>query len=235
MFPVVQKQADIYGALLCYPGLQSVNVQNFRKWVLAKQINLATLYQTVRGGRVGAGVLVEMPKAVCPRPNVEGPVIDWIYPVLVAENPTVNFQNTNGTQITAEQIVQMVLDCVHLLADDFTGTLSADVGCVVPTTEIEECLAYRVNFKIVGKTRQTQRTKNVAITFSTGMATITCPDAANIYYTTDFSFPVNTTMVGGSTAQLYTAPFAVATGTVVRAVAYGSLMNNSAVAHAIAP
>lgn len=235
MLDIVQKQADILGVLQCSSLLQNVNVQSYRKMVLAKEINFAKIFQTPRNGRSGAGVLVEMPKATCPRPNVTGPIIDWIFPVLVCENPTINFVSTTGTQLAAEQLVQMVLDCVHLFADDATGTLQADSNCIEPTTEIPGCVSYRVNFKLIGKTTQSQRVRNITIAITTGNATLTCPDAADIYYTTDGTFPVNGVKVGGSTAQLYSAPFVVNTGDVIRAVGYIDNLNNSAVTQVTAP
>lgn len=233
MFDLVQKQADIFQALLSHKTLERVNIKSYRKMQLAGEIDFSTVYTEARGGRSGAGLLVEMPTARCPRPNVSGPVLDWVFPVLVVENPTMNLEPQLGTGLSAEELAQIVLDLLHLFADDESGTLCADGEPVKSTDEFPGCVCYRVFFKIVGKTAQTPRVGNLTIAITTDTATITSSTVdAEIFYTLDGSFPGKT---GSPTAQFYENPVPVQSGDVIRAVGYAADKINSAVTRKVAP
>jgi hypothetical protein len=230
---IVQVQKDITGVLASADSLLTVNVKEFREMQLQSEVDVTKIYTTVRNGRTGCGVLVEMPVAICDRPAVNGPVLDWIFPVTVVENPTVNMNKRIGTLLSAEEVCQLVLDVLHLYADDGLGTLQADKNVITKNTEYAGCIAYRLNFKLIGKTQQTERVKNLSYSLAGGFLTIASPTAdTEIRFTLDKSFP---TKIGNAASLVYTGPLPVASGDLVRAVAYKPLLLNSSAIQVAVP
>src|SRR5579872_6443731 len=122
MLNLAQIQNDLLSLLLSYAPLNPVNVMSERKLILSSEINYAKIYQTPRNGRAGAGIMVAMPHADSNKQNVQGPVLDWVFPVDCVEVPTINLNPSIGTLIDCETIGQMIMDAVHLYADDQLGT-----------------------------------------------------------------------------------------------------------------
>jgi hypothetical protein len=63
------------------------------------------------------------------------------------------------------------------------------------------------------------------ITYAGGNITLTGPDGASVYYTTDDSFPISS----NPAATLYAAPFALAPGNAVCAAAYSAGLLGSSI------
>ena len=116
MFDPVQVQDDLVAVLLSADSLASVQVLSYRKKRLQNELNYRTYLTTPRNGRCGAFVMVAMPTAQNPRPNVAGPVLDWVFPVVSVEEPNTNFHPENGTLLSAEEIAQRVLAISKKLA-----------------------------------------------------------------------------------------------------------------------
>lgn len=234
MFNLLQAQLDLFGVISCYPGLTNVNTVIERRQQLQQVVDRQTIYSTKRNGRAGAGILVELPLAKNRRPNVSGPVLDWMFPITFVEVPGINNVADTGTNISAEDGMQMVLEAVHEHADDLLGTFQAEGFDSI--TDFPGCVVYRATFKVIGKNNPavTPRTGTVTVTFSGGNCTLACANdpTADIYYTLDGSFPAS---IGGGTSTLYAGPFAVATGQVVRAAAWATGKNNSTVRGLTAP
>ena len=219
------------------PQLACVNIVLQRKLQEQAEVNLATIANTPRGGCAGAGILVEMPVATCESPNVSGPVLDWIFPVVVIENPALNYASptpdwpAKGTHVDAERWLQMVLDVVHHHADERYGTFSVDRSAIKFTNEWPTQIAYRSPFSLPkAKTQPTLKVGQLSGSIAGGTCTLTCvaDPTARIFYTLDGSFPGNENG-GVASSRLYTGPFAVPAGVAaVRAVGYLVGKNQSA-------
>lgn len=221
MINLVQTQADLVSLLLSATALNPVNIASYRKMRLQGELNLALVWQTPRGGTSGLGVLVEMPFAKQPRPNVYPAVLDWYFPIVTVENPTINFAAGAGTFIDCEVAAQSVIDTVGVWSMDQLGTFEVS-DPMTPDERFQGCVAYRTNFKIAGRPgafgQSLPRCNQTIISISGGVATITCSTpGSNIRYTLDGTSPA---MAGSPTAQDYTGPVTVQSGDVIRAGAY---------------
>jgi hypothetical protein len=216
------------GALLEYAALATVNVKSYRAMRVSQELDYRTMLTSGRGGKVGAAVIVLMPEAAGRTPNVTGPILQWNFPVVVIENDSLNMQADQGTLISAEEIAQMVLDALHHETDTGLGTFTVAGTAMRPESGFvfPGCLGYRLNLLLsVGKTTQTARVAPVAAAVADGLCTLTCATASSsIYYTTDGTFPG----ASNAAATLYSAPFAVTAGQVVRAAGYKSGLSKSA-------
>ena len=234
------------GLLLSNPSLTNVNVKSYRRMRIQNETDWRVLVEAGRNGRFGSGILVVEPSASGRQPNVTGPVLDWTFPIISVEHPDVSMNPVHGSQLSAEQVAQIVLDSMQLHADDRLGTFSMEPAAIKPEREFvfDGCVAYRVNFHIVGRSAQTPRVAAISVSvdgnplvngsFAAGTVTLSCgTPGASIWYTVDGTFP--TTDVGGNAgSELYEAPFSVAAGQVLRAVAYADGYNNSSARYALA-
>jgi hypothetical protein len=235
---LIQAQADLTQLLASSEQLQLVNVKSYRALRLQQEIDWRKLVTTVRAGRSGAGVLVLMPTASEKNASVTGPVLDWNFPVIVMELDLLNQHPAKGTLIPAETLGQIVMDIVHLDSDDGLGTFQVTGKAMEPEKEFvfKGVVGYRVNFILsAGKTTQTPRVAALQMSVASGEMTITTATAdARVKYTLDGTFPADDT--GGNPASYnYAAPFAVASGDVVRAAGYKSGMNKSATRRFVVP
>lgn len=221
----VQLQNDVTHALLSAPALSKVNVLQYRKLRMESVVNLDALWQTLRGGCSGAGILVEMPVANVTSPNVTGPAFNLIQSFVVLEEPNINFAPQTGTFLSAEEIAQIVFDALHLQAIEGIGTLQANT--IKEAAEFPPgLLAYRVECKIIVARPQTVRCAVPIIAIAGGQATLTSTTADSaIYYTVDESFPGRS----NPAAVLYEAPFDVVSGQVLRVAAWKADLNPSAI------
>jgi hypothetical protein len=183
---------------------------------------------TVTGqpGPTGAGLMIEMPTANTQSTNVTGPPTDWEIGVVAFEERNTNLIPSNGIGIMSEQLVQIVKDILHLqnlgtfAASPWGfGTLRAKRLWMSPAHDWMQTLgpgiiAWRASFESTSGVKQSPRSAPVQITFSSGNCVLTCADnSAAVYYTTDGSLPVQV----NANATLYSAPFAVSSGTQVLA------------------
>ena len=241
MIDLVQIQKDLTLLLLGSDQLQTINVVNYREKRIQNEVDGRVLLNgRGQSGAVGAGVLVLMPVAASDQQNVAGPVLDWEFPIIVVEQPTINFTPGQGTMLDAESIGQMVMDVLHHHADDLFGTFKVS-GRPMAMDRMwmqifPDCIAYRVTLSLMkGKNLQTPRVGPVSIAFVNGSAVLSCPTAgARIKYTLDGSSPSGD-IAGNSSSIIYNGPFPVNSGDEIRAGAYLIGMNHSAWRWAIAP
>ena len=186
-------------------------------------------------GPCGAGLLVEMPGATSDSPGVSGPPMTWDVNVVAFEERNANFLGANsasqpgttvGTCIMSEQLAQLAQDVLHLQFIYGFGTLQSKSATVAPAHDwMQRCpgiVCNRAALKAVVGRQQTTRTAAATPTITGGVCMIACADPlAAIYYTIDGSAPVAANVgqqnpgPSGTGAQLYTLPFAVASGTTV--------------------
>jgi hypothetical protein len=247
---LIQIQDDLYGILMSAPQLVPVNIVEERAFRLKATLAKDAIWQTTRNGCTGNGLLIEIPQILCDADGVTGP------PQQV-ELSFVSFQNGDaaftppaarpgqttplaGGGLFAEQIEQYLIDILHLLNLGGSGTLRVSGHFSSPAREFPGVNARRTKLILTPKqTAQTTRVVLPMITVSAGNASITCATpGASVYYTTDGSFPSNPTIAlapANHTAinagsQLYTAPFAVTAGQVIRAAGYLNGYNLSPIA-----
>lgn len=223
--------------LLSADCLKTVNIVLQRKEQEQAEVNLATIMNTPRGGCAGAGILIEMPLASCNANNTDEAPLDWIFPVVVIENPQLNYASptadwsAKGTFVDAERWLQMVKDVVHNHADERYGTFKVDADAVKFTNEWPGMIAYRMPFMLPkAKSIATQRVGQIQGSIVAGTCTLACAadSDARIFYTLDGSYPTNENGQNPNSRR-YTAPFAVqAAVPCVRAVGYKVGKNQSA-------
>ncbi|MDE2099110.1 MAG: chitobiase/beta-hexosaminidase C-terminal domain-containing protein [Patescibacteria group bacterium] len=190
MLDFVQLQNDVTNALLCAENLETVQVAQYRKLRMQSVIDLSSIWMNPRNGKVGCGLLVEMPTFDVTAPNLPGPEGDLGLTVVVLEEPNINMEPTSGSQIAAEEAAQWVLDTLHGLLIDGVGALYADRNAIREASEFTGVVAYRVAFRVKALRPQTGRVATPTITETNLEVTFTCnTPGATIYYTTDGSFP----------------------------------------------
>jgi hypothetical protein len=172
----------------------------------------------------GTGVRVPMPTLKLVSKNLSKPQLFIACQILVAEQPGVseapNGLNTAaGGRRSAEAVAMKVMDLLHHRHFDGTNFLTVDDNALAPASAVPYLRAYNVNVWATFRRSSDERTQQPVIDITAGVATVTCPTVgAVIYVTTDGSTPVRTEHNPAS--ALYSAPFAVISGTLVRAAAY---------------
>lgn len=237
MFDTVQTQDDLTGLLLSDDRLKSVNIKSYRKMRIAQEIDYRTLVTLPRNGLSGSGILVAFPVALSKNPNVSGPVIDWQFPIISMEEPNLSMSIRTGTQLTAEQLAQYIMDILHLYADDLVGNFQVEKEAVKAESEYSfpGLVCYRTNLTVTGKNIQSSRCSPVIVSIALGLATLTCATASSrIKYTLDGTFP-GEDIAGNSGSLLYSTPFAVTSGQTIRATAYKLGLINSATRGVVVP
>jgi hypothetical protein len=228
MIDLLQLQNDVYGLLLSTDALQTVNIVQERRFMLDAQVELDAIWMTPRNGGSGTGILCELPSV-----DVTGgnslPAMMVRVPFVCLQNGDAALTPETGSGLTAETLVQLVLNTLQHQELKGIGTLYAEARAIEPAREFEFINAYRVSFVLQRQqTRQTPRCAPVTITNNAGVITLACATAdAEIFYTLDGSTPVRATALDPITAapinplsQAYVAPFAVVSGHRVRAVAF---------------
>lgn len=183
-----QVQRDLEQMFLSAYSLRNVTVRSELKMWQQSVTDESVLWTTFRNGKTGAGILVEMPHADNPAKSVSGPQLDWTFPIRLIEQRDVNM-GSQGTGISSEALIELIMGLVHLYADANMGTLS--VTTVEPITGYPGCIAYRINTQVVkAKNPVVQRINLPVITINGGSVSLSCNDlSANMYFTLDGTFP----------------------------------------------
>ena len=229
MINLVQMQADAAGALLSDDRLSAVNVVQYRKLRAQSEVDASAIYAVPRNGRAGAGLLVEMPTLVVPKPNLPGPSGQFVVTLVALEEPNMNQEPTLGTMVAAEDIAQIVLEILHGLVIEGVGALYADERPIVPADEFPGLVGYRITLRLATLRPQMERVATPSIAEDALNVTLACTTAeAAIYYTQDGSFPGP----GNEAALIYANTFAMS-GTVLRWAGYLDGMVGSNVGEAV--
>ena len=223
--------------LSSYNALDNVNIVT-RARLLADESRLpdqtlaaeVLAYITPRNGRVGAGVIVEPPGFEVGHPNLPGPEGDLTLELLILEDRITNLSPAEGTQLPADQICQTIMDALHWEQFEGFGQMFCDRSAMVPAKDFAPLDAYRIKFRLRMPRSQTAKVQPPVITENSGVITLACLTAgAQIYYTTDESFPGRS----NAAATLYDAAFPADVGTVINAAAYLDGMTPSHMIQAI--
>lgn len=222
-------QEDIAFKLNSEGYFANINVQLERKELYESVVELATVWQTIKGGASGVGVIVAMPEINVEDPDSPGPELVCLQTLTVLEEPNINQTTGTGTLTFAEDIGIYILQLLHQFSLAQNITLFARGRVMTPNRDYAgvrgvDC---RLEYKFTPASLNVVAT--VPISFNdpnegTYVVVLTCATAgAQIYYTTDGSFPGP----ANGAAQIYQAGFRADTGTQIRAAAYAAGMAGS--------
>jgi hypothetical protein len=223
---LLQIQSDLTGKLAAELAAWNINVKSLRKLVVAGELDAALLAATPVDGRLGCGVLVEMPTFTVDAPNAPGPQGFIEASCLVLENPMLNLEPTSGTLRTAEEVSLRVLQLLHHYRIAGIGTFFCEGGALRPEAAYEGLIGYRVTCRMLFPMEVLAQTNNPTIGVLLGEVTLTPAageESADIWYSVDgetYPGPTQVDVNGTPTSFLYTSPFTSAPGTTVRFAAY---------------
>jgi len=223
-------QPDVYNKLLSEPYFANVAIFKVREKQLGTEVSRALAGLQGRNGKGGATIEVLMPTLKTALPDAQGPVCILEQKLIVKEQPTVNM-GANGTGLTCEQIAVNVAQTFQLffLGGPMQGFYAApSFYKYVETSGEKPFVAIEILLNATFVLTFLQRTVGPAA--EAEGETVTLIDqqpggSSTIYYTTDGSFPGG----GNPNAVVYTAPFAVTSGTIVRTASYHSGLQGSMV------
>lgn len=243
--PLYEVQQVFLAVLLGDPGLALFPVYPF-KALVTEDIEKQNLYLTDRSGtgKVGIGIQINLPSVYTKDPNVPGPQFYVEQSIYVMENPTENL-GPNGTGTTAEAVSVYCLELLDWLQIDLSNN-QAEMEFFPKDSNAALKPLYiwpdRITYQILmvgylprdGKSRvavpvfSKDMFNNVTLTPGQYPAPTVNPPVT-IYYTTDGTCPMIPQMgQTGNTTKIYTAPFPVQSGSVVRYMAYAPGYNLSA-------
>jgi hypothetical protein len=223
-------QPDVYYKLLTEPWFGNIAIFKVREKRLDTEVNRALAGLAGRNGMGGASIEVLMPTLKSALPDTAGPVCTLEQKFIVKEQPTVN-QGAHGTGLSVEQIAVNLAQTFQLffLGGPMQGFYAAPtfyeyISTAADVPFIPLAVTLRATFALTALTR------TLVPAASAVAETVTLTDqqpggGSALYYTTDGSFPGS----GNPNAMLYTTPFTVASGTVVRAAAYNGALQGSMV------
>jgi hypothetical protein len=185
------------------------------------KINAALGALTTQNGKAGLCATVLMPLLNTQKQELPGPYLHLKCTVRLQENVVVNM-GAGGTLIACEDAAIAVAQTLHLWTP---GGVAGIVRCapetITPNPAFEGRVTYDVQVESELELECLPKTAQPFITNAGGTISITCTDdAAAIYYTTDETAPWVGNAAYPVTATLYTAPFTVSPGTLVRAAAF---------------
>jgi len=223
--PIAMFQQDLADRLAADEYFVDITVLTERTADLDNTIARALKLLTVKGSKIGVAVVVGLFTADADQPNAPGPAYGSAATrVTVFENPLINGGAT-GTGKAAVDIAARVAQVLHhYLAGGIGQTCmisGQDAIQPVPQQQLEMgTIAYQVRVETALDSAVLPKVAPVAIAAAgTGPVTITLTCAtsgAAIYRTLDGSYPWS----GNAQATLYTAPFAVSSAALLRAVAH---------------
>lgn len=191
------------------------------KGITERDVAMAISTSNAQAGLVGSVAIVLMPTLLPDSPNAPGPRFDAVYKVQVIDWPMMRRQPTTGTQQSADEIADRVREILHRFTMGRGQTIyfAGQEPVAVPDGKV----SYILKFKRTAADQPPVAVATVGIsaTAQSGPATVTLScqtSGAAIYFTTDGSYP-GSNSAACPTAQLYTAPFAVTAGQLVRAAA----------------
>lgn len=219
-------QDDALAKLLSEPELATINMSLLRKLLTTSEVDASVVYMTARGGKSGTGLVVGMP--FLDAEAKETGIADSMFnlPIYAFESPDISQDATNGCLMTAEEALVRarrifrgwVLNSLSFFTED------KSIEPFEPPDYLKGTVSYRLTVK--ARLRQVAAQRCALPTLTENALTVTLTNGtsgATIYYTTDDSFPGP----GNTDADVYTTPFVVESGDVVRWAAYKSGLQGS--------
>jgi hypothetical protein len=211
--------------LLSEPLLQYVSIASQRHQVKLDVTARKAPHLALRNGKTGAGLLIGLPIADPDhdRSDIPGAQMVVKLPLDVLVKDDISLVVSNGAGITAEQIVVIAWLLLNQLLNKAVGSGNWYVEGFDPIEDQKGAYGYRLILAIRAAQDQPPKVSAPIVTFNAGMATITGDAGANLYFTTDGTFPGPYAPPAGypaNTSTLYAAPFAVVSGTVILVAGY---------------
>jgi hypothetical protein len=218
-----QLQEDAVTYLLGNPATANVGYESFRQQAIDSAVRQSLAGWSVRvPGKIGVYCLVLMPSFFVEDPNIPGVQGSVELTIRTFEDPKIN-----NTGLSAEDVA---LANLRWFGD---GLVIAGLLAIYPSTK---GAALKPNYDypgflvydtvLRGQLPQDYpgRTSQPAITSdNAGTVTLACSDgAAGIYYTLDGSMPQPGDTSGVASTLVYSTPFTVPGGTVVRCLAWNT-------------
>jgi Chitobiase/beta-hexosaminidase C-terminal domain len=237
MINLLQIQKDVFGLLMSAPQLATVSIALEQKFILQAELQADSVWQIIRNGKSGNGVLIEIPEIESTANNVSGPPQTVILKFVSFQNGDAALVPNSGSGLFAEEVEQFILDALHLQSFGKFGTIQVDGKFSSPARDYPGVNARRLTLKIKPlASRQTPRTAPVNCALQPDGVTMvlncTTP-GATIVYTLDGSFPSNPAVAidplsnqpVNAQSKVYAAPFQLPPGATLRAAAYAPGMN----------
>ncbi len=214
MSPIESIQPDLAAKLASEDYFLDIALAQVREERLQSEIDQALGGLRSKGGKIGVGVEILMPRIKASHPGAPGPLCLLEQVFRVKENPILNL-GALGTGKSAEAIALQLLQVLHgFCLEGVLGAFYAAPDALSPNRDFAPLVACDV--KLLANFPLPPLPKLAAPLLTAPGLSVALAGAGNIYFTTDGSLPGP----GNLAAQLYSAPFAVASGTVVRTAAY---------------
>lgn len=210
-------QDHLLAKLLSEPLLNSVAIVSFRKQITLDTASRTAPHLAGRNGKVGSGILINLPSADPTDDDLGGAQMIANVSLDILNKDDLALVLSNGSQLTAEDVVAIVWFLLHQWLHQGTGAGNWFVSGFDPIEDQRGAYGYRLILTVRFANDQPAKCANVIAVVAGGHATLTCATAASaVYYTLDGSFPGP----GNSAAVLYAAPFAVSSGQTLLTAAY---------------
>jgi hypothetical protein len=228
---IAQLQRDLLHKLLSEPLLADLNIVALRDLQslqsgLGEDIEALQqaylVWTTPRAGgtRIGCGVIIGMPTKEYRFPNVAGPERACAIDITTIEDPLLNLAaSETSTGKTAEEWSDLIEAILHQFLIEALGTVY--VSRSEPDRDIQGTVAYVSRFSVEIARDEIAEVAPPDVAHAAGEVTLTCstPGAA-IYYTRNAEALGSFPGPGNPAALLYSAPFAVSAGDLLRVAAY---------------
>ena len=246
MDPLIQLQQDMTDALNGDPFFATISVASFRKLVILAEIERQIPHLTLKGGKMGCGVIVNMPAIFGDAPDISTPQTEVVCTFDVVENPEMNFFGSNGSQMACETVARNIRAVIQPLAIYGMGVFTTNnlEPVIAPLADIDSvypgCAGYRVSLRLKFSEPFLPKVQLPTIAWAGDTFTLTAvTGGSTIYYTTDGTFPGpgnhGTKQDGTAGTAIQGTTAAVASGTVIRFAAYAANSTGSDVGQSIAP
>ena len=231
MIDLYQAQEDLFEILMSAPQLSTVNVVNERRFIMAAQAEMDAVWQTVRNGCAGNGLLVEEPKVQAHGEYgaAPGPVLIITFPIVCFQNGDAALLDKVGGGFYASRLGAAVMDVFWQLQINGIGLLTLEGDAYARADDFPGINAVRIFPKAkLAPAPANNRCAIVTATMAGNQVTLACATAgAKIVYTLDGSCPSDpavainplTKQPINPAATVYAGPFNAAPG-FVRAAAY---------------
>jgi len=224
-------QDAITGKLLSEPLLNYVSIVSHRFQVTQAIAQRIIPHLAGRNGKVGAGVLVNLPAADPSKDaDVPGAQMDALIWLDILSKDDINLVATNGANITAEEILVIIWFLLNQWLNQGIGSGNMYVDGFDPIEDRKGAYGYRIQIRLRLAEDQPAKVAAPTISFAGDNASLACAtNGAVIFYTTDGSLPGPWLANPGdtpNTSQPYNAPVAVPSGATILAAAYiGAFVN----------
>ena len=186
-------QDHILFRLLASTRLQYVSITSMRHQVQLKPEQRTAPHVAGRNGKVGIGVLVNLPVAdPSADADVPGAQMDSLIWLDILSNDNLNFGLSNGANVSAEEVLAIIWQLLNQWLNKGIGSGNVFVDGFDAIEDKSGAYGYRIQVRLRMATDQPDRCSAPVGVINAGTLTLTCATAgAAIYYTTDGSMPGN--------------------------------------------